>query len=99
MPESKPSQLRAPDTNPSAGKFIVSPDHAGRRLDQFLAATIPDVSRTRVPQLIAQQQILVNGKEQKSSYSVESCYEIHLIVPIKLPPLHAEPEDIPLDIV
>jgi 23S rRNA pseudouridine1911/1915/1917 synthase len=99
MPESKPSQLRAPDTNPSAGKFTVSADHAGRRLDQFLAASIPDVSRTRVQQLIAQQQILVNGKEQKPSYSVESGDEINLIGEIKLPPLHAEPEDIPLDIV
>jgi 23S rRNA pseudouridine1911/1915/1917 synthase len=99
MPESKPSQLRGSDTNPSAGTFTVSAGYAGRRLDQFLTASIPGVSRTRVQQLIVQRQILVNGKQQKPSYPVENGDEISLVGEIKAAPLHAEPEDIPLDIV
>jgi len=99
MPESKPSHLSGRDQGASPTRFVVSAGQAGRRLDQFLAATIPDVSRTRVQQLIAQEQVLVNDKKQKSSYAVESGDEISLIGAIKAPPLRAEAEDIPLDIV
>jgi len=100
MPESKLSHLSGPDQGPSPTRFVVSAGQAGRRLDQFLAATIPDVSRTRVQQLIAQEQVLVNDKKQKPSYAVESGDEMSLTGAIKAPPpLRAEAEDIPLDIV
>jgi len=33
--------------------LTVSPDDAGQRLDQYLVAQLPDVSRARVQQLIA----------------------------------------------
>ncbi len=99
MPERKQSHEATPETGASGSIFIVSAGHAGRRLDQFLASTIPDVSRTRVQQLVAQQQILVNGKQQKSSYLVESGDEISVTGELRPPPLRAQPENIPLDIV
>src|SRR5260370_15253959 len=99
MPERTLYHLSGRDQGPSPTRFVVSAGQAGRRLDQFLAATIPDVSRTRVQQLIAQEQVLVNDKKQKSSYAVESGDEISLMGAIKAPPLRAEAEDIPLDIV
>src|SRR5260370_25148690 len=99
MPESKLSHLSGCDQGAPPTRFVVSVGKAGRRLDQCLAATIPDVSRTRVQQLIAQEQVLVNDKKQKSSYAVESGDEISLMGAIKAPPLRAEAEDIPLDIV
>ena len=34
--------------------ILVSPDAAGQRLDQFLAAQLPDTSRARVQQLLAE---------------------------------------------
>ena len=102
MSESKISPL----TGVSAGrqsapetKFTASPDHSGERLDQFLAAAIPDVSRTRVQQLIRQHQVLVNGKQQKPSYAVQRGDHISVIGEIKSPPLRAEAENIPLDIL
>jgi 23S rRNA pseudouridine1911/1915/1917 synthase len=98
MPESKTPQLQVSPTGAS-GRFVVSAEDAGRRLDQFLAATVPDVSRNRVQQLIATSQILVNGKKQKPSYLVESDDEIVVLGDIKMPPLKAEAEDIPLDVV
>ena len=43
-----------------------TPNDAGKRLDQFLAAHL-DVSRARVQQLIAQQKVLVNDAPAKAS--------------------------------
>jgi 23S rRNA pseudouridine1911/1915/1917 synthase len=78
---------------------VVSTEQAGRRLDQFLAAALAGVSRSRVQQLIAAEQILVNGKKQKPSHLVESGDEVVVFGDIKSPPLKAEAEDIPLDIL
>lgn len=35
------------------------------RLDKFVAEQIPDLSRTRVKELVKDQNILVNGKVEK----------------------------------
>jgi len=72
---------------------------AGQRLDQFLAASIPDVSRARVQQLIAQGKIQVDGKPAKASHRLRGDEEITLLGPAAAPPLKAVPEDIPLDVI
>jgi 23S rRNA pseudouridine1911/1915/1917 synthase len=56
-------QAESGDSFPS--QLTVAPEQAGVRLDQFLAAHLPDVSRVRVRQLLEQQQILLNGKLAK----------------------------------
>jgi len=77
----------------------VKPTDAGRRLDQFLTTAIGDVSRARVQQLIEQEKVLVNGAPAKSSLKLEGNETITVTGEVQLPPLKAEAEDIPLEIV
>ena len=84
---------------PDTRQLTATPDDAGRRLDQFLATHLPDVSRARVQELIAQEKVLVNGAPTKSSMKLHGDETIAILGPAERPPLKATPEDIPLDIV
>jgi len=86
-------------TTERAQTIQVAPEHAGRRLDQFLASHLPDISRARVQELIAQDKVLVNGKPAKSSLRLTGQEKIQILAPAERPPLRAAAEDIPLDIV
>ncbi len=77
----------------------VTPEHAGKRLDQFLVARLPDVSRVRMQQLIAQGKVAVSGNRAKPSLRLRSGERVEILGAIRLPPLHATPEDIPLEVV
>ena len=76
---------------------LVIHDEKGR-IDKVLANAIPSLSRSRIQELLHDQNILVNQKIVKSSYKVQKNDLITVIVP-KLKPLALVPEDIPLDIV
>ena len=80
-------------------KLSVPRDAADRRLDQFLAAHLPEVSRVRVQQLIAQGKVTVGGRAGKASQRLRGGEEIAITGPVQLPPLKAFAEDIPLDVV
>jgi len=77
----------------------VAPDHAGQRLDQFLAAQLPDTSRSHIQQLISQHKVLVNDAPAKSSLRLRGGERILLTGAAEPAPLRAMPEDIPLDVV
>jgi len=77
----------------------VPPEASGQRLDQWLVAQLPDVSRVRVQQLIEQQKISVNGVRPKASLRLHGGEQIEITGTVELPPLRAFPEDIPLDVV
>jgi 23S rRNA pseudouridine1911/1915/1917 synthase len=74
-------------------------DDAGKRLDQFLAAHLPETSRARVQQLIAQQMVLVNDSVARASLRLRGGECISVLGAASQPPLRAMAEDIPLDIV
>ena len=76
---------------------IVIKDEKGR-IDKVLANAIPSLSRSRIQELLHDQNILVNQKIVKSSYKVQKNDIILVTVP-KLKPLALIPEDIPLDII
>jgi 23S rRNA pseudouridine1911/1915/1917 synthase len=78
--------------------FVVAPDSAGQRLDQFLASGL-DVSRARVQQLIAQEKVLVNDAPAKASLKLRGGERITVLGAAARPPLRAIAENIPLDIV
>ncbi|MGZ4833925.1 MAG: S4 domain-containing protein, partial [Terriglobales bacterium] len=80
-------------------QFQVAPEHAGRRLDQFLASQLPDISRARVQELIAQEKVQVDGKPAKVSLRLRGGEEIEILGPAERRPLRASAEEIPLDIV
>ena len=77
----------------------VSDDNAGRRLDQFLASQLPEISRARAQELIEQNKILVNGGIAKPSLRLRGGEQIAILGEPSRPPLRATPQDIPLDIV
>ena len=79
--------------------IAVAPGSAGQRLDQFLAAQLPDTSRARVQQLIAEEKALVNGSPAKPSLKLKGGEEITLLGGPSLQRLHAMPEDIRLDVI
>jgi 23S rRNA pseudouridine1911/1915/1917 synthase len=74
-------------------------DAAGARLDQWLTAQLPEVSRVRVQQLIEQNKILLNGSTPKPSLRLRGGEEIAITGAVELPPLKAFAEDIPLHVV
>lgn len=67
------------------------------RLDKFITAQIPDLSRTRVQELLNKNQVLVNNSQQKASYKVHKGDQINIDVKPK-EALNLEAEDLDLDI-
>lgn len=74
-------------------------DHAAQRLDQFLTAQLPDISRARVQQLIAEGKALVANKPAKASLKLKGGEEITVLGDPTPQPLRAIAEDIPVDII
>ena len=85
--------------NSPASTFQVAPEQAGRRLDQFLVGQLPEVSRARVQQLIAESKVLVNDAAAKPSLKLKGGERIQVLGPATPPPLRAIAEEIPLDVV
>lgn len=79
--------------------FVVSTDHAGRRLDHFLVSQLKDSSRSRIQQLIAQKKVLVDGKSTRASLQLRGGEHIEIVGEVDRPPLRAIAEEIPLDVI
>ncbi len=79
--------------------FHASEEDTGVRLDHFLVARIPDVSRVRVQQLVEQGKVLVNERPSKASLKLKGSEVIEIIGTVAAAPLKAFPEDIPLTVV
>ena len=81
-------------------RTIEAPAEAkGQRLDQFLAAALEGVSRSRVQLLIDQGDVLVNGKREKASLKLRGGERIDITGEPHPAPLKAMAEEIPLDVV
>jgi 23S rRNA pseudouridine1911/1915/1917 synthase len=80
-------------------KFTVPIEAAGQRLDQWLAAQLPEISRVRVQQLIEQDKVRVDSGVAKPSLRLRGGEHITITGRVELPPLHAFPENIPLDVI
>jgi len=70
----------------------------GRRLDKYLTRFYPDASRSKIQRSIKKGHVKVNGADVKKSYTVEPQDEIVFRL-VRKPPMQAEPEPIPLDVV
>jgi len=79
--------------------FEATAEDAGKRLDQFLAAQLPETSRVRVQQLIAEHKVTVNSASAKASLRLRGDEHIAVLTAVQPAPLRAVAEDIPLDIV
>lgn len=79
--------------------IAVAGSDAGQRLDQYLVANLPELSRARVQQLIAQKLVQLNGVPAKASHRLRGEETISILGPLAQTPLRAIAEDIPLDII
>jgi len=77
----------------------VPAEAAGQRLDQFIAAQMEGVSRSRVQMLMDQGDVLVNGEREKASMKLRGGEHITITGEPHPAPLKATAEDIPLDVV
>ncbi|MGC1373842.1 MAG: RluA family pseudouridine synthase [Candidatus Sulfotelmatobacter sp.] len=72
---------------------------SGKRLDQFLATRLENVSRARVQQLISAEKVLVDDSPVKPSSKLRGGATITILGEPARAPLKAVAEEIPLDIV
>ncbi len=79
-------------------EYNLSVSKSNVRLDKYIAEQIPDLSRTRIKELIKSKNILVNNHLEKVSYKVNLEDQIKVTVPPK-EPLKVKSENIPLDII
>ena len=79
-------------------QYNVTLDGVGQRLDVWLSAQVPDLSRARIQVLIQGGHVLLNGKPPKPSQKLAAAQTITLSVP---PPVNTDlkPEPIPLDVL
>ena len=79
--------------------FTADPAAANLRLDQYLAQALPDISRARVQLLIEAGQVRVDGHPPQPKQKAHGGESNEIEGPPQPAPLHATPEDIPLEIL
>jgi 23S rRNA pseudouridine1911/1915/1917 synthase len=84
--------------SPITHKLVVEERDAGQRLDRFLAAQLPELSRTRIQELIEGGLVLLDGKASKGAHRLRARQKIAVDAQNR-PPMLAEAESIPLDIL
>lgn len=78
--------------------FDVQEQDKNLRIDKYLAAQLPEQSRSYIQKLIREEQVIVNGKTVKANYKVQPYDHLMLTIP-QLQEPDILPEDIPLDIL
>ena len=71
---------------------------AGRRLDLFLAERVPELSRTRIQELIRDGHVRVDGGIAKAAHRISTGEAVEIDVLPRPAPV-AQPEDLPLDLL
>jgi 23S rRNA pseudouridine1911/1915/1917 synthase len=79
-------------------RFTASAEDAGRRLDLYLASRLPDLSRTRIQELIDQGRVHISERLARRAHRVMPGDIIDIEI-LPRPPLRAAPEEIPLDVL
>ena len=78
--------------------LTAGPEAAGERLDSFLAARLPGLTRSAAARLIETGQVLVDGKPARKSARLAGGETVEVTLPDP-EPADALPQDIPLDVV
>ncbi|HNS73071.1 MAG TPA: RluA family pseudouridine synthase [bacterium] len=78
--------------------FVVAPAQGKERLDLYLAARLPAVTRAKLKRLIDEGAVFVDGQPTKAGHLVRPGETIVVTFPATAP-TDVEPEEIPLEIV
>ena len=87
-----------PEIPASQQQLTAASGDAGRRLDLFLAERVPQLSRTRIQELVREGHVLVDGRIAKAAHRI-SAGEVIEVKVLPRPALAAAPEDLPLDLL
>jgi 23S rRNA pseudouridine1911/1915/1917 synthase len=95
--------MPAPASDPAtltsdSRRFTASAEDAGRRLDLYLASRLPELSRTRIQELIDQGHVRVSERLPRRAHRLAAGEVVEIAVRPR-PPLRATAEDIPLDLI
>ena len=77
--------------------LTATPEDKGRRLDQFLAESLEELTRSAAQRLAEEEQVLLGGKPLKKNYKMAGNETIEVNLP-EPEPIDAVPQNIPLDI-
>jgi 23S rRNA pseudouridine1911/1915/1917 synthase len=75
----------ADDARPTAARLRVAAEEAGARLDVFVAASLPELSRSRAARLIEDGRVRVNDAPGRKSYPVEAGDRVTVTLPQPVP--------------
>jgi len=78
--------------------FQAGAEHEGLRLDHFLSAVIPDVSRSQLQRLIREQRVRADGLQIKPGAIVHAGLRVDVEIPPPAPS-SVEAQDIPLTVL
>ncbi len=81
-----------------AQHYAFTVEEGGERLDRFLAARLPELSRAAIQRLIAEGEVRLEGAVVRPSRRVRPGERVEVRVPAPRPST-AQPEPIPLDIL
>ncbi|MFK5920712.1 MAG: RluA family pseudouridine synthase [Verrucomicrobiota bacterium] len=79
--------------------LISSKSGAGDRLDRFLAAQLAHLSRSRLQQLIRDENVQVDGQTSKPKARLTPGSTVSVSIPAPVPLAEVEPQDIPLQVI
>ena len=79
-------------------RLRAEPEDAGKRLDQLVHERLAQYSRARIQQWIREGRVLANGSPGRPARTVRAGETIE-VEPAEAAPLHASPEDIPLQVL
>jgi 23S rRNA pseudouridine1911/1915/1917 synthase len=82
----------------SSRELLVAREHAGERLDCFLAGQLPEVTRSQLKRLIDDGQVEVAGTAVKAGLKLRGGELVRILLP-EPEPVAAAPEAIPLTIL
>ena len=79
-------------------ELLVSDEHAGLRLDAFLASQFSRYSRVQLRRAITAGGVTVDGAQVKAAYHLRTGQRVVIVLP-ELPSEGPQPENIPLDVL
>ncbi len=79
-------------------RYTFTVERGGERLDRYLAARLPELSRSAIQRLIAEEAVRVDGAPVRPSRKVRAGERVEVHIPAPRPAT-AAPEPIPLDIL
>lgn len=85
-------------SSPAGRTLNLAADTGGDRLDRFVAAALPELSRTEVQRLIKAGLITVDGKPARASYRIVPGDSVIVTIPAPQPQ-SIDAESIPLDVI